>query len=652
MVAKSSGPRKHHRISNRGDTCHHLEMMNDPKRLLWPPPRQASLTGGTFLLPRTPRVSVSGSSDCQRPLRALEAELRAVGLTPDLEARGGEVDLSLAPGSAPAQSYRLLIRPEGIRIEAADEAGLFYASLTLGQWLRQHHRGTDALELRCLEVEDTPSFPVRGVLLDISRTKVPTLETALELVDRLARWKINQVQLYMEHTFAYRGHEIVWREASPWTAEEIRLLDDACRERFIELVPNQNSFGHLHRWLRHEPYRRLAECPEGVKHPFGDELEPFSLCPVDPEALDFLIGLYDQLLPCFTSLQLNVGCDETFDLGQGRSAAACEERGKGRVYLEFLQKIHRIAGWRGRRIQFWGDIILGHPELIPELPENAIALEWGYEAGHPFLEHGQRFAESGLEFYVCPGTSSWNSLAGRTTNALANLSEAALHGHTHGASGYLITDWGDFGHLQPLSVSYLGFLAGAGFGWNTRAAKPEMHDWPRLLDLHAFSAPGCGLGQAFYDLGNVYRLPGPLPKNNSTLFQLLLFARETLETPRFEALTAEGLEASRSAIKEALARAGGGFGSAPGLELAREELRWAGEALNFAALLGLARLEAGREKALGDLPPAAARSLFAKLPPLLEGHKEIWQARNRPGGLAESQHWLGRIGDRLTGSQT
>src|SRR6185369_4793545 len=102
-------------------------------------------------------------------------------------------------------------------------------------------------------------------MLDISRDKVPTMKTLYELVDLLASWKINQLQLYTEHTFAYRNHEDVWKKASPMTAEEIRDLDEYCAERFIDLVPNQNSFGHMERWFEHPEYLQLAEAPNGYE---------------------------------------------------------------------------------------------------------------------------------------------------------------------------------------------------------------------------------------------------------------------------------------------------------------------------------------------------------------------------------------------------
>ena len=107
-------------------------------------------------------------------------------------------------------------------------------------------------------------FAVRSYMLDISRDKVPTMGTLKQLVDILARFDYNQFQLYTEHTFAYAAHKAVWEKASPLTAEEIRELDLYCVMHGIELVPNQNCFGHMERWLTKPDYNHLAELPKGV----------------------------------------------------------------------------------------------------------------------------------------------------------------------------------------------------------------------------------------------------------------------------------------------------------------------------------------------------------------------------------------------------
>src|SRR5688572_30407109 len=169
------------------------------------------------------------------------------------------------------------------------------------------------------------------------------------------------------------------------TAEEIRQLDGYCRERLIELVPNQNSFGHLERWLKHKRYEPLAEKPDGFTFPWGTRSESgFSLNPLDPRSLALVEELFDELLANFSSRMLNVGCDETVDIGMGKSKAEVERRGKERVYLDFVLKVYDAVKRRGRTMQFWGDIILHKPELIPDLPKDLIALNWGYEANHPF----------------------------------------------------------------------------------------------------------------------------------------------------------------------------------------------------------------------------------------------------------------------------
>ena len=319
-----------------------------------------------------------------------------------------------------SQGYKLAISPETIEITAADAVGAFYGACTLVQIIRQ----CDG-EIPCLSINDHPDFPDRGVMIDISRDKVPTMETLYNLVDLLAEWKINHIELYTEHTFAYLAHPDVWKNASPMTGEQILELDAYCACRHMALVPNQNSFGHMERWLKLDKYKGMAEAPEMCDTIWGRRA-PSGLTPADKRSLPFVKGLFDELLPHFTAPTFNVGCDETIDLGCGRSKAMCEKYGAGRVYLDFLLEIYKMVKSHGKTMMFWGDIIMHYPELIPDLPKDIIALEWGYEANHPFTEHGAKFRESGIPFYVCPGTSSWNSICGRTENAIGNISNAAL----------------------------------------------------------------------------------------------------------------------------------------------------------------------------------------------------------------------------------
>ena len=431
------------------------------------------------------------------------------------------------------EGYALEISKYGIEILFRETGGLHAAAATLRQLLRQYGR-----RLPCLKIRDWPDFPRRGVMLDISRGRVPKLETLLELVGHLADFKINELQLYTEHTFAYRNYKSVWQSWGALTGQEIRKLDTRCRQLGIDLVPNQNSFGHLRRFLEHPRLKKLAEVSKPYEDAGGGFVRrPSTLAPNHPDTLPFLRKLYDELLPNFSSDRFNVGCDETWDLGRGQSKKLCERLGKGRVYLDFLKKIHREVCARGKRTMFWGDIILKHPKLISELasfgvppsggvchespkpPEggtpNLIALNWGYEANHPFEKEAAQFAKAKIPFYVCPGTSTWQTLIGRHDNALANLRTAAKAGRKHGAIGYLITDWGDGGHPQPLAVSYLPYLAGASLSWCAKTFDEQL--LVPVLSRDVFGDLTGKIEDAAFKLGLAHKKLGVKMQNETPL---------------------------------------------------------------------------------------------------------------------------------------
>jgi hexosaminidase len=438
-----------------------------PKRIamnLLPAPRSLKLRAGKFALPK------------HQPLGTIKV-----------------VRANSAPDHP--EGYALAISKTGIEISFRETGGLRAATATLRQLLREHGR-----HLPCLRIRDWPDFPRRGVMLDISRGRVPKLETLLDLAEKLSDFKINELQLYTEHTFAYKKYKSVWQSWGALTAKEIQILDARCRELGIDLVPNQNSFGHLRYFLEDPRLKKLGELSESYEAETKDFLRrPTTLAPNHPGTLSFLRGLYDELLPNFSSNFFNVGCDETWDLGKDQSKRLCEAKGKGRVYLDFLKKIHRQVSARNKQMLFWGDIVLKYPEFLPELAgwngqparfgwqlasqpsgklledtgqwpvlPKLIALNWGYEASHPFEKEASQFAKAKIPFYVCPGTSTWQTLIGKHDNALANLRSAAKAGKKFGAIGFLNTDWGDGGHPQPLAVSWPMFLAGASLAWNSK----------------------------------------------------------------------------------------------------------------------------------------------------------------------------------------
>ena len=471
----------------------------------------------------------------------------------------------------------------------------------------------DTLVSKLFGSSPNPRFKQRGFLLDISRNRVPKMEWLYQLINALEVLRFNELQLYTEHTFAYQEHSTVWNDASPITAAEVRLLDDYCSARGIELVANQNSFGHLERWLKHDRYQALAECPEGFIHPVsGKRKDPSTLYP-SKESLDFIHSLYNELLPNFRSKQIHVGGDEPWELGKGRSLKVVKNCGKHAVYLDFMQSVFDLAQQQGCSVQFWADIILEKPSLIKHLPKQVTPVIWGYESDFPFDLHCQAIANGGFrgQFYVAPGSGNWNSFSGRLNVAEANIKNAAQSGYAHGASGLLLTAWGDNGHHPPYATLYPALILATAACWGTKISKLELAG---AIDA-VFYKDGkfaTANGKALCELGAIdAMLPQPAPPNS--FLHSAYFANDSELALLLKLTTTQKLEQVFTVLKEIEVKA-----LDPEIQLSIE--------LSLTAV--------GR--CLGKRMPTKDLHL------LLERFKSTWLQNSRAGGLTESLQALKR----------
>ena len=545
--------------------------------------------------------------------------------------------VTIDPAAVPrAQGYRLTVSARGVEVVAHDAAGAFYGQQTLAQL-----RAGAGQAVPMMTVDDWPDRAVRGVMLDVSRDRVPKLAVIKQRIDRLARLKINQLQLYTEHTLAFAGHAEVWRDASPLTFDDLAEIEAYCNARFIDLVPCQNLFGHLHRWLTKPGYAHLAECPDGYDTPWGyRDPNPFSLDPSDPASFALSADLIDQIAAASGSKLFNIGCDETTDIGQGKNKARVQREGRAAVYLEYLQKLCARVSGHGQTPMFWGDIVLDHPELIEQVPQDAVLLNWGYEADHDFMGQGKQFQDAQMRFYVCPGTSSWCTLTGRTRNALGNLRAAAEAANTYGAEGYLITDWGDWGHWQPFALSWVGLTYGAGVAWALEANRDE-HNLAAAVSASSADETDDTLGRVLMRLGNVYLQCEPKFPNSTWWFKFLrspdlpddaAVLRQVSAHDVRRVLTELGAVADDLSVYEPV--------TADGERMKREidwcirMTRWAcergGEIVNALATGALSeRVDGGPEGA-------------AALVQLANDLRTLWHEQSQPGGLEDSIEKLTR----------
>lgn len=350
----------------------------------------------------------------------------------------------------PEEGYRLVVCHEGIRISGGSETGLFYGRGTLDKLRRLYPDG-----LPCLEIEDAPDFPVRGFLLAGGGNP----ETMKTLILQLARAGINELQLKIRDNFLLSGYEEICRKTGVvWTPGILRELDSLCRENHIRLVPFINSCGHFEVFLEEDKYRNLALYPHGgFTFPWGDVPDSGTMLAMNDESFDFLTGIYEQILPCFSADSVNIGCDETWELGDR--------------FAEYCRFINRIAEWlrrRGKRCQIWGDILLKCPEAVRLLDPEITILVWGYNDGYPFEKNLRVFAEQGRTVLACPGTSSYLSVCGRCCTARRNIESAAEAARAVSALGILNTDWQFL--VRPWCLMYGPLAHGAAAGWNLDAA--------------------------------------------------------------------------------------------------------------------------------------------------------------------------------------
>lgn len=549
--------------------------------------------------------------------------------------------------SASSEAYRLTIGAEGVMLEGASARGVYYAAQTLRGLIAQY--GT---AVPCLTIEDWPEFPIRGFLHDVSRGKVPRRSTLFALVERLASLKYNQLQLYVEHTFKFASHPKIGRGHSPLTPADIRALGRHCRRHHLELAPCLQSFGHATHILKLREYAHLAE---------SDFRGGWTLSPVKRGTYQLVRDLYADFLPCFPEGEtFNACCDETWDLGRGKSRNKVVLGGLGDVYVGHLKKVRRMARGHGRRALFWADILEKHPHHVVTLPKDAGLLHWNYEAERSAGDATRRLRRLSVprgkaklgkrdrELWVCPGTSAWNSLFFRQANAEANIQQTARAGARVGARGFLLTDWGDNGHYNFLSNSLWPMAYGAECAWNAPVREPE-----RGVFGEAFLRTVLGAGEADWIraarlMGGISEAFGVQVANHSPERWLLTGAPEAEEDILGVGRMIEPyLKIRVQGLRRALRRAEKAAGLLVPLRADSEELRIVrDEWLLSARLAGFACRRAlllRGSAAEGD----SAELLAEEIHVLGKRFEELWLARNRSSDLKRVRRDLERVGREL-----
>ncbi len=404
-------------------------------------------------------------------------------LTRSLEARriatSGAFTIQLGRASmaaeAQAEGYTISPVPNGLKLEAASAAGLFYATQTLQQLIIGDG---PAATVNLATIRDFPAMRYRGMQDDLSRGPISSLPFQKYLIRTLAGYKLNVYSPYFEETQQYTSNPLPAPPGGGISPADARELTAYAAQFHVTVIPDQEAFGHLHHNLLWEQYSKLAETPHGTV-----------LAPGEPGSLTYIQQMFTELAADYPGPFLHIGADETVDLGLGQTKADVDARGLGPVYLDFVQKIQTTLAPLHRKILFWGDIAQSivqgataysaggagtpdriNPDILRNLPasfkQNTIAVAWWYTP-HPakgFASFLNPFTAAGFETWVAPGVNNWSSVWPNSNDALVNIQQFVAEGQRQHSTGVLNTVWYDDGEALA-NNNWYGLLFGAAASW-------------------------------------------------------------------------------------------------------------------------------------------------------------------------------------------
>jgi hypothetical protein len=356
------------------------------------------------------------------------------------------------------EGYAIIPDAQGLVVIASTAPGVFYGAQTVKQLVEGS--GPTA-RLQRATIRDWPAMRYRGFHDDLSRGPVPTLEFQKKQMRTLAAYKVNVYSPYFEHTLAYSSNPLIAPPGGAMTPDQVRELVSYAGRYHIDVIPEQEAFGHLHHILKYELYSPLAETPHG-----------HVLAPGQPGSLPLIRQFFSAIDSLFPSRFIHLGADETFELGRGQTAERVRTEGIGAVYLDFLKQIEAALRPTGKRFLFWGDVAMNHPDLVKTLPKSLVAVAWTYNPDTSFTRFIAPFRNAGMETWVAPGVNNWNRVYPDNDLALPNIQGFVRDGQRLGATGVLNTSWDDDGEALFNQVWY-GALFGAAASWQSGESSIE-----------------------------------------------------------------------------------------------------------------------------------------------------------------------------------
>ncbi len=339
------------------------------------------------------------------------------------------------------EGYELNVATNGIVIRAPEQAGLFYGGQTLLQLLPTEIFSTNVVEADwqapCVQIEDWPRFPWRGLMLDVSRHFHDKTEVE-SLLDTMALYKMNRfhwhlvdddgwrlevkkypkltevgawrtkVDLARNHAGATRQggtNAIVdWTKPSPgkfapdgryggyYTEDDIREVVAYATARHIMVIPEIEMPGHCGEVLASYPELGCSGKPYEVEKP-----GPFHVGVVDPanpQVFVFLDDVLTEVIQLFPGPYIHIGGDEVPKGAWERwpdCQALMQKEGlenEGQLQTWFTKQIVAFLSAHGKTPIGWSEVIRGG------MTTNVVVMDW--------IGGGKKAAQAGHDTVMSP----------------------------------------------------------------------------------------------------------------------------------------------------------------------------------------------------------------------------------------------------------
>jgi|GEM_PF-92521 len=363
------------------------------------------------------------------------------------------------------QGYKLEVSAGRATVYALDAAGLFYGLQTLVQLL-----GPDGV-IPAVSITDWPDTSLRAMNLDLRQTfSKPELLTAY--LAEFARYKTNAILIEYEDKFPFQSYPEFAHPQHALSRSQLEELKRNAHEHFIEIIPLQQSFGHLEYVLRHEGWRHLRETEQST----GE------ICPSHPATFGLITTLLEEMIDAHPdSRYIHLGCDEVYSLCECERCKIEFEGVRERAFIAFLNRLIAFTAERGKQPIFWHDMLdKCPPEELAKLDQRSAAMIWIYNGRNIEAEvtsHANKFRALGIEVMGAPAVRSFDWAEHQNYPVLLNRTDNLLQwaetADKLNLGCVVATNWtGPFSLGVPYGIfetTWYPMLLHADLAWNRKA---------------------------------------------------------------------------------------------------------------------------------------------------------------------------------------